>query len=61
MSQSRSSIKIKDQSIVQTEVQGRRLCDCDPKIGIHTRAAMLVQMFSFQGQGHQLRSKVIFI
>ena len=42
MSMSRSSVKIKGQSIVQIEVQGSRLCDCDPLFGIHTRAAMLV-------------------
>ena len=30
------------QGIVQSEVQGRRLYDCDPTFGIHTRAAMLV-------------------
>ena len=58
---SRSSVKIKGQSIVQSEVQGRKLCDCDPTFGIRTRVAILVLMFSFQGQGHQVRSKVIFI
>lgn len=42
MSRSRSSVKIKGQSIVQSEEQGRRLCDCDPTFGIHTRAAILV-------------------
>ena len=42
MSWSGSSVKIKGQSIVQSEVQERRLCDCEPTFGIHTRAAMLV-------------------
>jgi len=42
MSRSRSSVKIKVKVIVQSEVQERRLCDCDPLFGIHTRAAMLV-------------------
>jgi len=42
MSRSRSLVKIKGQSIDQSEVQERRLCDCDPTLGIHTRAAMLV-------------------
>ena len=42
MSMSKASVKIKGQSIVQSEVQGRRLCDCDPTFGIHITAAMLV-------------------
>ena len=42
MSRSRSSVKIKGQIKVQSEVQGKRLCDCDPTFGIHTRAAILV-------------------
>ena len=42
MSRSMSSVKIKGQSKVQSEVRGRRLCDCDQTFGIHTRAAMLV-------------------
>ena len=42
MLRSRSSVKIKGQSIVQSEVQGRRLCDCDPTFRMHIRAAMLV-------------------
>ena len=40
MSRSMSSVKIKGQSIAQREELGKSIGDCDPTVGIHTRAAI---------------------